>query len=89
MTQYITKLEDFNTLIKSDKLVVIDFTATWCGPCKMISPKFQELETKYPNCIFRKVDVDESQEISEQCSISAMPTFHLYKNGIMLALVYL
>eukprot|EP00794_Sanderia_malayensis_P008122 gene8122-8992_t len=82
----IKKLEtkgDFDELMQTkDKLIVIDFFATWCGPCKIISPKFEGLTQKYPNVIFAKVDVDENGETSEFCQISAMPTFLFYKNGV-------
>uniref|UniRef100_A0A3Q3E5M3 Thioredoxin-like n=1 Tax=Labrus bergylta TaxID=56723 RepID=A0A3Q3E5M3_9LABR len=64
--------EDFQNILKEagDKLVVVDFTATWCGPCKRIGPKFVE-ESKKPenqNVIFLKVDVDEAQ-------VKALPSF--------------
>lgn len=62
--------------------VVIDFFATWCGPCKRIAPAFEDLADKYyPAIAFFKVDVDESPELVEMYSISAMPTFVFLKNG--------
>ena len=84
MVEYIEKLDDFLEIIKSDKLVIVDFTATWCGPCKRIAPEFENLSTVHTDCIFKKVDVDEGVEISEHCEISSMPTFHFYKNDKML-----
>ncbi|XP_056298179.1 thioredoxin [Pseudoliparis swirei] len=79
-------LAEFRQILKDagDKLVVVDFTATWCGPCKMIGPQFAEQESKPENAnvIFLKVDVDEAEDISKDCQISCMPTFHYYKNGV-------
>jgi len=64
-----------------DKLVVVDFFATWCGPCKKISPYMETLSTQYENVIFLKVDVDELETVSKEEEISAMPTFYFYKAG--------
>ncbi|EEB12117.1 thioredoxin-2, putative [Pediculus humanus corporis] len=64
-----------------NKLVVIDFYAVWCGPCKQIAPKIEELELQYTNVVFLKVDIDENEEIAADYDISAMPTFVFIKNG--------
>ena len=61
--------------------VVIDFYATWCGPCKHIAPKFEELSKIYPSVTFLKVDVDESAELVDQFNVRAMPTFVFLKDG--------
>ncbi len=62
--------------------VVIDFFATWCGPCKRIAPAFEDLADKYyPHIVFLKVDVDESPELVNMFDISAMPTFVFLKDG--------
>ncbi|KAI8070451.1 Allergen Cop c 2 [Gongronella butleri] len=74
-------LEEFNTLIASDKLVVIDFYATWCGPCKLISPKFEKLVDEYPDVIFAKVDVDEAADVAAEVGVRAMPTFMFFRKG--------
>ncbi|XP_033208430.1 thioredoxin-2-like [Belonocnema kinseyi] len=63
-----------------DKLVVIDFFATWCGPCKIIGPKLQELSEEFPDVVFLKVDVDENEDIATEYEISSMPTFVFIKN---------
>ncbi|XP_030766301.1 thioredoxin-like protein 1 [Sitophilus oryzae] len=62
------------------KLVVVDFTATWCGPCQRMAPVFQQYATKYPRAVFLKVDVDQCQETAAAQGVSAMPTFIFYRN---------
>jgi len=59
------------------KKIVVDFTASWCGPCKMIGPYFVELADSgdYPNLVFVKIDVDENEEVAALLGIQAMPTF--------------
>ncbi|XP_073362470.1 thioredoxin H1 [Aegilops tauschii subsp. strangulata] len=74
----------FNGISKKDNVnieVVIDFTATWCGPCRFISPILDEIAKKLPNVLFLKVDVDEMKSIAEEFSVEAMPTFVLMKEG--------
>ena len=63
-----------------DKLVAVDFTASWCGPCQRIGPKFIEFAGVYSDVVFLKVDVDENAETAEWAGIEAMPTFKFYKN---------
>jgi len=62
------------------KLVIVDFTASWCGPCKRIAPFYEELSSKYPNTVFLKVDVDQCQETAAAHGVTAMPTFMFFRN---------
>ena len=76
-------LSEFNTQLEKagSKLVVVDFYADWCGPCKMIAPKVVEMAKQLGDTIvFLKVDVDSNDETAEKYSISAMPTFLFIKN---------
>ncbi|KAK4689439.1 thioredoxin 1, partial [Tremellales sp. Uapishka_1] len=81
MVQAVHSHDEFKQLIAGDKPVIVDFWATWCGPCKMISPHFVKLADKYPGATFIKVDVEEAPEIAQEAAIRAMPTFKVYKNG--------
>ncbi|KAL7543419.1 hypothetical protein ACHAXR_012714 [Thalassiosira sp. AJA248-18] len=63
------------------KLVVVDFTASWCPPCRMIAPHFEAMAGEFSNAVFVKVDVDAQSDIAQRCAIRAMPTFQFFKNG--------
>ena len=63
------------------KVTVIDFYATWCGPCKVIAPKMVEYSEKYPDVSFYKIDVDETPDVAAKMGIRAMPTSLYFKNG--------
>lgn len=60
---------------------VIDFYATWCGPCRAVGPKVGELSEKYQNVRFVQVDVDKMRGVAQQYNVTAMPTFVFLKNG--------
>lgn len=82
--EQVSSLSDFMTVLKTSgqKLVVVDFHATWCGPCHAIAPYYEQLARKYTGrARFLKVDVDEAEDVARHCSISAMPTFHMYVQG--------
>lgn len=70
--------------IAAKKLIVVDFTASWCPPCKLMSPILSELAKKLPAVIFLKVDVDELKSVAEEWAVEAMPTFVLTKEGKVL-----
>lgn len=81
MPQYLKTVEEYDAAIAGT--CVIDFTATWCPPCRFIGPKFEELAKTYEgkDVKFYKVDVDDASDVSAKAGINCMPTFHFYKNG--------
>lgn len=67
---------------ESNGIVVVDFFATWCGPCKMLAPVFEEVGNEMQNeAKFVKVDIDQSLEIAQQFNISTVPTMMIFKDG--------
>nr|ODO02561.1 thioredoxin [Cryptococcus depauperatus CBS 7855] len=67
--------------IDGSDVVVVDYWATWCGPCKVISPVFAKLEEQFSQLKFVKVDVDAQEKIAKEANVKAMPTFVAYKGG--------
>lgn len=75
---------NFETLAKGDKLVIIDFWAQWCGPCKALGPVVEELAQEYENeVIIGKCDVDENTELAAQFGVMNIPMLVFLKNGEM------
>nr|AVA17404.1 putative Per a allergen [Periplaneta americana] len=83
MVQIITSTSEFDQVLSSsgDSLIVVDFFATWCGPCKMIAPLLDKFSAEYSQVKFLKVDVDQLGDIAQKYSISSMPTLVFIKNG--------
>lgn len=82
---HITTVDEFNKIVDGSegKLVVVDFTASWCGPCKMIAPAYDAMsaQKEFSDVIFLKVDVDEVAELAEKFQVQAMPTFLFLKGN--------
>ena len=66
---------------QKDKVVLLDFFATWCGPCRMIAPVIEELSDEMADVSFAKIDVDELPELAQQYGIVSIPTLVLLKDG--------
>lgn len=72
----------FNNIINSDKPVLVDFFATWCGPCKMLSPILREVKESLGDGIsIIKIDVDKNQPVATQYQVRGVPTLILFQNG--------
>ncbi|MQL87210.1 hypothetical protein Taro_019737 [Colocasia esculenta] len=73
--------QDFDEHKDSKKLVVVDFTASWCGPCRVIAPFVADWAERLEDVKFLKVDVDELTDVAEEWQVEAMPTFVLLREG--------
>ena len=74
--------ENFQAEItKSDKPILVDFWAVWCGPCQMMAPILHELETEMPDVQIGKVNVDEQMDLARQFRVVSIPTLIIFKNG--------
>ncbi|CAD6580736.1 MAG: hypothetical protein CYPHOPRED_001346 [Cyphobasidiales sp. Tagirdzhanova-0007] len=86
---HIGSTQAFDTLLSraGSVPVFIDFSAEWCGPCKVIGPVYEKIAKEYPKSIFLKVDVDAQKELAERYSIRAMPTFIALKDKTQAGMV--
>ena len=68
-------------VIKSNQLVVVDFWASWCGPCRMMAPAFESLAIKNPNVKFAKMNVDDNSQTPTKYRVASIPTVIAFKDG--------
>lgn len=82
MSDYVVLNKDNFDKTVENGVVLVDFWATWCGPCKMLAPTIDAIATEYKNrVVVGKVDVDESEEIARRFGILSIPTLFLFKDG--------
>jgi thioredoxin 1 len=74
-------LENFNQEIRNNDLLLVDFWAEWCGPCKSMHPIFTRMAKKYKRIRFARVNVDNAQDIAMKYGVQSIPTFIMFKNG--------
>ena len=75
--------ENFSETVNSDKIVLVDFWASWCGPCRQFGPIFEEASEKYPDIVFGKVDTDDQQQMAMAAQITSIPTLMVFRDGIV------
>eukprot|EP00667_Euglena_gracilis_P009146 EG_transcript_9285 len=81
MPAFLTTKAEFDACLRKNPAVVVDFTAAWCGPCRMIAPHFEGMEREFPTVVFKKVDVDDNREAAASAGVRSMPTFVMYRDG--------
>ncbi len=77
----ITEREFEHVINVKDKLIVLDFWAAWCGPCKMLAPVLEAVESEYPDVVFGKINVDEEEALARRFGVVSIPTLVFMKNG--------
>ena len=79
----ITK-ENFEDVIHKNAMIIIDFWAPWCGPCKNFGPVFEAISDKYPDIVFAKVNTEEQQELGNTFQIRSIPTLMIFRDQIII-----
>lgn len=81
MTEQISSANWQAKVLDSDKPVLVDFFATWCGPCKMMAPVIDEVAAEKADAAVYKIDIDENPDIAQKYGVMSIPTFIVFKNG--------
>jgi len=82
-TKDLTK-ENFGEVIEGNDLVIVDFWAPWCGPCKSFAPVYEEISGKHEDIVFAKVNTEEEQELAAHFQIRSIPTLMIFREQIVL-----
>ncbi|HYH51542.1 MAG TPA: thioredoxin [Acidimicrobiia bacterium] len=82
-TLQITK-ETFNDTINTNDIVLVDWWAEWCGPCRSFAPVFEEASGKHPDIVFGKIDTEAQPELSAMARITSIPTIMAFREGILI-----
>ncbi|MFC4003158.1 thioredoxin [Prauserella oleivorans] len=76
--------ENFNDVVAKDGIVLVDFWASWCGPCRMFAPVFEQAADKHDDIVFGKVDTEEQTSLAQAFGISSIPTLMAVRDGVVL-----
>ena len=77
-------LETFQQTIQDGNIVIVDWWADWCGPCKAFAPTFEKKSEEHPDIVFAKIDTEQEQQLSAMAQITSIPTLMIFREGILL-----
>ncbi len=76
--------ENFQQVISDNDMVIVDFWASWCGPCKTFAPIFEKVSEQFPDMVFAKVETDQQQELAGSFQIKSIPTLMIFREQIII-----
>ena len=76
--------ENFNETIEKNDMVIVDFWALWCGPCRMFAPTFEAVSENYPNVVFAKLNTEDQQELAASFNIRSIPTLMVFRENVII-----
>lgn len=82
-TMELTK-DNFNATIENNDVVIVDFWAPWCGPCRMFAPTFEAVSEQYPNVVFAKLNTEDQQELAASFNIRSIPTLMVFREKVII-----